>query len=110
MNELQEQYDVLKVDAQLLLIESDAKTAALLQIVRRRAGSPTFEWARRIAMAVLSEEDHKQSQEWVDTLAPMVWQHEYRPSSDLDGSPCAVCRMRPDEHDDFSVPHEVKDD
>jgi hypothetical protein len=28
--------------------------------------------------------------------------HDYRPSSDLDGSPCAFCRMRPDEHDDFA--------
>ena len=25
--------------------------------------------------------------------------HEYRPSSDLVGSPCALCRQRPDEHD-----------
>lgn len=28
--------------------------------------------------------------------------HNYRPSSDLDGSPCAFCRQRPDEHDDFA--------
>lgn len=35
--------------------------------------------------------------------------HDYRPSSDLIGSPCALCRQRPDEHDDYVVPSEVQE-
>jgi hypothetical protein len=31
--------------------------------------------------------------------------HEYRPSSDLDGSPCAICRDRPDDHYEFAAVH-----
>ena len=68
---MSETYAQLKVDAQLLLIESDAKTAALLQIVRHRSGNPQFEWCRRLAMNALTEADHENDQEWVDALAPM---------------------------------------
>ena len=28
--------------------------------------------------------------------------HDYTPSSDLDGSPCAICRDRPDDHYEFA--------
>lgn len=34
-----------------------------------------------------------------DALSRDTGRHEYRPSSDLVGSPCALCRQRPDEHD-----------
>lgn len=34
---------------------------------------------------------------YTDFLTP---QHDYRPASDLDGSPCAVCRALPNEHDE----------
>lgn len=33
--------------------------------------------------------------------------HDYRPSSDLDGSPCAICRERPDDHDNDSIDRPV---
>lgn len=34
---------------------------------------------------------------------PAATRHEYRPSSDLDGSPCAICRGRSDDHDEFAA-------
>lgn len=66
--EAEAERDALKTQGALMLLDLDARTAALLQIVRRRAGSPEFEWCRKYAMAVLSDDDHKMSQERVDAI------------------------------------------
>lgn len=52
---------LIKVEA-----DNDMKTAALLQIVRRRAGNPEFAWMRKFAFQALTEDDHKKTQSWVD--------------------------------------------
>lgn len=42
------------------------------------------------------------NRKWCIVCESEAERHEYRPSSDLVGSPCAFCRMRPDDHDDFA--------
>lgn len=69
----QEERDALRVEGQLTLIEKDARTAALLQIVRHRAGDTKYEWIRQIALRVLTDADYEQDQDWVDALAPVVY-------------------------------------